>query len=142
MAIVPLLYRAPLGLDAVEDTGEIEIEIEEPKSVDISVDGIEIVLEPERDQPEKHDANLAEYIDDRDLQSLASDILEDFETDQSARKEWVDTYVDGLKLLGMKYEDRTEPWPGACGVFYPLLSEAAVRFQSESIMETFPPLAL
>ena len=138
MAIVPSLYRAPLGLDAVEDTGEIEIEIEEPKSVDISVDGIEIVLEPERDQPEKHDANLAEYIDDRDLQSLASDILEDFETDQSARKEWVDTYVDGLKLLGMKYEDRTEPWPGACGVFYPLLSEAAVRFQSESIMETFP----
>jgi len=88
--------------------------------------------------PEDHDANLAEYIDDRELSTIASDLLDDFETDQSSRKEWVDTYVDGLKLLGMKYEDRTEPWPGACGVFYPLLSEAAVRFQAESIMETFP----
>ena len=104
----------------------------------IATDGIEITLEPERDQPEDHDANLAEFVDDRELASIASDLIEDFETDQSSRKEWVDTYVDGLKLLGMKYEERTEPWPGACGVFYPLLSEAAVRFQAESIMETFP----
>ena len=116
----------------------IEIEIIEPEAVDISIDGVEITLEPERETPEDHDANLAEYIDDRELATIASDLLEDFENDQSSRKEWVDTYVDGLKLLGMKYEDRTEPWPGACGVFYPLLSEAAVRFQAESIMETFP----
>jgi len=116
----------------------IEIEIEDPESVSIATDGIEITLEPERDQPEDHDANLAEFVDDRELASIASDLIEDFETDQSSRKEWVDTYVDGLKLLGMKYEERTEPWPGACGVFYPLLSEAAVRFQAESIMETFP----
>ena len=116
----------------------IEIEIEDPESVSIATDGIEITLEPERAQPEDHDANLAEFVDDRELASIASDLIEDFETDQSSRKEWVDTYVDGLKLLGMKYEERTEPWPGACGVFYPLLSEAAVRFQAESIMETFP----
>lgn len=135
----PALYPAPLGLDAaIDEPVEIEIEIEDPESVEISADGLEIMLEPERDTPEDHDANLAEYIDDRDLASIASDLLEDFENDQSSRKEWVDTYVDGLKLLGMKYEDRTEPWPGACGVFYPLLSEAAVRFQAESIMETFP----
>ena len=135
----PALYPAPLGLDAaIDEPVEIEIEIEDPESVEISADGLEITLEPERDTPEDHDANLAEYIDDRDLASIASDLLEDFENDQSSRKEWVDTYVDGLKLLGMKYEDRTEPWPGACGVFYPLLSEAAVRFQAESIMETFP----
>jgi len=135
----PALYPAPLGLDAaMESPAEIEIEIEDPESVAISADGVEIVFEAERDQPEDHDANLAEYIDDRELMTIASDLLDDFETDQSSRKEWVDTYVDGLKLLGMKYEDRTEPWPGACGVFYPLLSEAAVRFQAESIMETFP----
>jgi len=135
----PALYPAPLGLDAAMDSpAEIEIEIEDPESVAISTDGVEIIFEPEREQPEDHDANLAEYIDDRELSTIASDLLEDFETDQSSRKEWVDTYVDGLKLLGMKYEDRTEPWPGACGVFYPLLSEAAVRFQAESIMETFP----
>ena len=135
----PALYPAPLGLDAaMEDSNEIEIEIEDPESVAISTDGVEIIFEAEREQPEDHDANLAEYIDDRELSTIASDLLDDFETDQSSRKEWVDTYVDGLKLLGMKYEDRTEPWPGACGVFYPLLSEAAVRFQAESIMETFP----
>ena len=139
MAMSPALYKAPLGLDAaMDDTSEIEIEIIDPEEVDITVDGVEITLEPEREAPEDHDANLAEYIDDRELATIASDLLEDFENDQSSRKEWVDTYVDGLKLLGMKYEDRTEPWPGACGVFYPLLSEAAVRFQAESIMETFP----
>jgi len=134
----PSLYPAPLGLNAIDEPMELEIEIEDPESVSIATDGIEITLEPERAQPEDHDANLAEFVDDRELASIASDLIEDFETDQSSRKEWVDTYVDGLKLLGMKYEERTEPWPGACGVFYPLLSEAAVRFQAESIMETFP----
>ena len=133
----PALYRAPLGL-AMEDEEAIEIEIENPDSVTIGMEGIEVTLEPERESPEDFDANLAEYLDERELSSIASDLLEDFETDQSSRKEWVDTYIDGLKLLGLKYEDRTEPWPGACGVFYPLLSEAAVRFQAESIMETFP----
>ena len=132
------LYPAPLGLDAIEEPMDLEIEIEDPESVQISAGGLDIILEPEPETPDDHDANLAEYIDDRELATIASDLIEDFENDQSSRKEWVDTYVDGLKLLGMKYEDRTEPWPGACGVFYPLLSEAAVRFQAESIMETFP----
>ena len=132
------LYPAPLGLDAIEEPMDLEIEIEDPESVAISAGGLDIILEPEPETPDDHDANLAEYIDDRDLATIASDLLDDFDTDQSSRKEWVDTYVDGLKLLGMKYEERTEPWPGACGVFYPLLSEAAVRFQAESIMETFP----
>jgi hypothetical protein len=139
MAIEPAIYPAPLGLDAaMEEPMEVEIEIEDPESVAISAGGLEIVFEAEREQPEDHDANLAEYLEERELMTIASDLIEDYETDQSSRKEWVDTYVDGLKLLGMKYEDRTEPWPGACGVFYPLLSEAAVRFQAESIMETFP----
>ena len=96
MAMSPALYKAPLGLDAaMEDTSEIEIEIIDPEEVDISIDGVEITLEPERETPEDHDANLAEYIDDRELATIASDLLEDFENDQSSRKEWVDTYVDG-----------------------------------------------
>jgi len=107
------LYPAPLGLDAIEEPMELEIEIEDPESVAISAGGLEIILEPEPETPDDHDANLAEYIDDRDLATIASDLLDDFDTDQSSRKEWVDTYVDGLKLLGMKYEERTEPWPGA-----------------------------
>jgi len=135
----PALYPAPLGLDAaMEEPTEVEIEIENPDALAISADGVEIIFEAERESPEDFDANLADYMDDRDLASIASDLIQDYETDKSSRKEWVDTYADGLKLLGLKYEERTEPWPGACGVFYPLLSEAAVRFQAESIMETFP----
>jgi hypothetical protein len=135
----PALYPAPLGLDAaMEEPTEVEIEIDNPDAMAISADGVEIIFEAERESPEDFDANLADYMDDRDLASIASDLMQDYETDKSSRKEWVDTYADGLKLLGLKYEERTEPWPGACGVFYPLLSEAAVRFQAESIMETFP----
>ena len=118
----------------MDDAMEIEIVPDE----NMQEPDVEIILGIATSVPESHDANLAEHMSEKDLQNIASDLLEDFETDQSSRKEWVDTYVDGLKLLGMKYEDRTEPWPGACGVFYPLLSEAAVRFQAESIMETFP----
>ena len=118
----------------MDDVMEIEIVPDE----NMQEPGVEIILGIATSVPESHDANLAEHMSEKDLQNIASDLLEDFENDQSSRKEWVDTYVDGLKLLGMKYEDRTEPWPGACGVFYPLLSEAAVRFQAESIMETFP----
>ena len=118
----------------MDDAMEIEIVPDE----NMQEPDVEIILGIATSVPESHDANLAEHMSEKDLQNIASDLLEDFENDQSSRKEWVDTYVDGLKLLGMKYEDRTEPWPGACGVFYPLLSEAAVRFQAESIMETFP----
>ena len=118
----------------MDDVMEIEI----VPDANMQEPDVEIILGIATSVPESHDANLAEHMSEKDLQNIASDLLEDFENDQSSRKEWVDTYVDGLKLLGMKYEDRTEPWPGACGVFYPLLSEAAVRFQAESIMETFP----
>ncbi|NBS40598.1 MAG: hypothetical protein EBS73_15340, partial [Betaproteobacteria bacterium] len=139
MAIEPALYPAPLGLDAAMDEPmDLEIEIIDPEAMSISADGVEITLEAEPETPEEFDANLADYMDDRDLASIASDLIQDYETDKSSRKEWIETYADGLKLLGLKYEERTEPWPGACGVFYPILSEAAVRFQAESIMETFP----
>ena len=86
--------------------------------------------------------NLAETIADDDPQVLAqvaSNLSEDFEGDLSARKDWLQTYADGMELLGLKIEDRSEPWAGACGVFHPLLSEALVKFQAETVMETMPP---
>jgi hypothetical protein len=117
---------------------DIEIEIEDPEAVHIGIDGLEIDLEPKEPTAEDFDANLADFIDDNVLSGISSDLLDDFEKDQGDRKDWVQTYVDGLKLLGLKYEERTEPWQGACGVFHPMLTESVVRFQAEGIMETFP----
>jgi hypothetical protein len=131
------LYRAPQGLDALNDP-PIEIEIEDPESVSISMDGLEIDLEPAEESPEDFNANLADYMDESELESLGSELIADFEKDLRDRKEWVQTYIEGLKLLGLKYEERTEPWNGACGVFHPMLTESVVRFQAEGITETFP----
>jgi hypothetical protein len=116
----------------------IEIEIEDPESVKIGIDGVEIELEPETETTEEFDANLAEYMDEADLEELASELIDLVESDINSRKDWTDMFVKGLEVLGMKYEERTEPWSGACGVYSPLLTEAAIRFQSEMITETFP----
>jgi hypothetical protein len=131
------LYQAPEGID-FEDENAIEIEIEDPESVHIGIGDLEIDMEPEEGTAEDFDANLAEFLDDSVLGQLSGDLLADFEKDQRDRKDWIQTYVDGLKLLGLKYEERTEPWQGACGVFHPMLTESVVRFQAEGIMETFP----
>jgi hypothetical protein len=133
------LYQAPVGLDETDDQA-IEIDIEDPESVHIEMDGLEIDLDPQEETADDFDANLAEYISDSALASLGSELIDDFEKDQRDRKDWVQTYVDGLKLLGLKYEERTEPWQGACGVFHPMLTESVVRFQAEGIMETFPAM--
>jgi hypothetical protein len=140
MAIVKSLSQAPMGLDneVMDIEPDIEIEIEDPERVEIGIDGLEIVIEPGKDGSEDFNANIAEEMDEDDLVSLAGDLLGEFEEDVSSRKDYMQTYVDGLDLLGMKLEDRTEPWPGACGVYHPLLSEALVKFQAETIMETFP----
>ena len=144
MAIDKALNQAPLGtMMGTEmappdmDSG-IEIEIEDPKRVEIEMDGLEIVLEPGKEISDEFNTNLAEDMDEGELTQLAGDLLGDFQSDLDSRKDWMQTYVDGLELLGMKLEDRTEPWPGACGIVHPLLSEALVKFQSETIMETFP----
>jgi hypothetical protein len=142
MAIDKALSQAPLGLSALpmmEEGPELEIEIEDPESVEIGIDGQPILRIEEAEPSDKDfDANLAEYMSENELQSLASDLIGDFDDDVGSRKDWMQTYVDGIQLLGMKIEERTEPWEGACGVYHPLLSEALVRFQSETIMETFP----
>ena len=133
------LYAAPVGIEeAMMAEPEVEIEIEDPKSVSIEMGGLEIELKKEEPTAEDFDANLADFMSDEDLESLGSELVAEFEKDVNDRKEWMETYVEGLKLLGLKYEDRTEPWEGACGVFHPMLTESVVRFQSEAIMETFP----
>jgi hypothetical protein len=139
MAIDKALNQAPLGLsEMVEDMEPaIEIEIEDPESISIKAGDLEIVLEKE-DMDDEFNDNLAENLDDDVLTELAGDLLGEYQSDVDSRKDWVQTYVDGLELLGLKIEERTEPWPGACGVYHPLLSEAIVKFQSETIMETFP----
>jgi hypothetical protein len=142
-SMVPSIMQAPTGLDfsdiVQDDTPALEIMIENPDDVVIGLDGLEIDLMPEEDRDEPaFDANLAEYMDEGELEKLGSDLVGEVESDIASRKDWVDMYVKGLDVLGMKYEERTEPWIGACGVFSTLLTEAAVRFQSETIIETFP----
>ncbi len=142
MAISKGLYAAPQGLEELISEGapDIEIEIEDPESVSIGMGDIEIDLKPQKETADTFDANLAEYMDDKDLAMLSSELIDDFDKDTQDRKDWIKTYVDGLKLLGLKYEERTEPWQGACGVFHPMLTESVVRFQSEGITETFPAM--
>ena len=122
----------------LSNDSEIEIEIVDPESVSIGMDGLEVVIEQGEETAEDFDANLAEYMSESELQTLASDLMGEVDADMHSRRDWVDMYVKGLEVLGMKYEERTEPWNGACGVFSTLLTEAAVRFQSEMIIETFP----
>lgn len=137
-SMVKGLYAAPQGLDQLGAEEEpIEVTIEDPESVEISGPGFEIEIEKTEDENE-FSKNLAEEMDEGQLASLASTLMQDYDTDISSRKDWIQTYVDGLELLGMKLEDRMEPWPGACGVYHPLLTEAVVKFQAETMMETFP----
>jgi hypothetical protein len=143
MAIDKALNRAPLGLssedmEAMLGEPDIEIEIEDPESVSIRADGLEIEIEPAKETDEDFNVNLAEHIDDSELASLVEELISDFDEDIASRKDWIQTYVDGLELLGLKIEERAEPWEGACGVFHPLLSEALVKFQAETMMSTFP----
>ena len=140
MAIDKALYGMPEGIDSLAlEEAPIEIEIEDPESVKIGMGGVEIEIEPgDEGEEEAFDSNLAEHMSEAELQKIAGDIMELVEADISSRKDWVDTYVKGLDVLGLRYDDVTEPWDGACGVFSTLLTESAIRFQSESIMETFP----
>jgi hypothetical protein len=144
MAIDKALNQAPQGLTdddlavAQSIQPDIEIEIEDPEAVKIGIDGLEIEIEPARETEEDFNANLADYMDEGELATLASELIGDFDDDIASRKDWIQTYVDGLELLGMKIEERAEPWEGACGVYHPLLSEALVKFQSETMLSTFP----
>jgi hypothetical protein len=130
------LYQAPMGIEQLaEDEEPIEIEIVDPEAVNIQIGDMDISITSDEDD---FGENLAELIDDGDLQSIASDLSEDIDNDRNSRKDWEKAYTDGLKLLGLQFEERTEPWQGASGVFHPMITEAVVRFQSETITEMFP----
>jgi len=137
MSIEKSLYAAPEGLEGLMTAEpDIEIEIEDPESVTIEMDGIEIELMG--GEEEDFDANLVEFLPDNVVAGIVTDLIGDFDDDVNSRKDWMQTYVDGLELLGMKIEERADPWVGACGVYHPLLSEALVKFQAEIMMSTFP----
>src|SRR5210317_679157 len=140
MAIEKGLYAAPEGIDdAEEDISELEIEIVNPDMVTLDDGSVEITLVPGEDiGPVSFDANLAESLDDTVLARIANDLVGYVDTDIDSRKDWADTFVKGLDVLGFKYEERTDPWDGACGVFSTVLAEAAIRFQAETMSETFP----
>ena len=141
MAIEKGLYAAPVGLDevlAAQEEPELEITIEDPESVEIGLDGMPIMRIEEGEDEEDFDENLAEVLPESYLAQLAGDLIGDFDADVNSRKDWIQTYVDGLELLGMTMEERAEPWEGACGVYHPLLSEALVKFQAETVMSTLP----
>jgi len=135
MSIEKAMYAAPAGLPDL-DGPDVEIEIVDPEEVDLKIGDMEIQMGG--DDTEDFNANLAEYIPDSVLLQIGSQLLEDFQTDIDSRRDWIQTYVDGLELLGLKIEERSEPWEGACGVYHPVLAEAVIKFQSETIMETFP----
>jgi len=141
MAIEKGLYQTPEGL-AVEEEAQMEIEIVNPDMVTMDDGSVEITLVPETGMEEAagapFDANLAEYLEDGQLTEIASELIDYVETDTSSRKEWADTFVKGLDVLGFKYEERVEPWEDACGVYSNVLAEAAIRFQAEAMSETFP----
>jgi len=128
MSIEKSLYAAPEGLESLDDGEELDIEIDEELG--------ETQEEPE--EPLGFNENLVEHLDPGVVEEIVSDILSDFDDDISSRKDWIKAYVDGLELLGLKIEERMDPWPGACGVYHPLLSESLVKFQAETIMEIFP----
>lgn len=131
------VYQAPTGLPV---QGKLEIEIVNPEMVTLDDGSVEITLVPEAEDADEDsfDANLAEKLDDRVMSALSSELVGLVEADITARKDWTDTYVKGLEVLGFKYEERTSPWEDACGVYSTLLSEAAIRFQAETMSETFP----
>ena len=139
MAIDKSLYTAPAGLASLnEGEPDLEIEIVDPEAVNIKTDGLEIALLPEPTTAETFNANLADFMDDGAISQVAGDLEEDIVNDKNSRKEWEKAYVEGIKLLGLQIEERTDPWNGACGVFHPMITEAVVRFQAETITETFP----
>jgi len=142
MAIEKSLYAAPEGIDAAteDDDSTLEIEIVDPEMVVLDDGSVEIVIIPDAEPTDMlpFDANLAEVLDDSVLAELADDLVGLVDSDIGSRKDWADTFVKGLDVLGFKYEERTEPWDGACGVYSTVLAEAAIRFQAETMSETFP----
>ena len=140
MAIEKSLYQAPEGAPPMPEGEGLEIDIVDPEMVTLNDGSVEVTIIPEADiaGTGEFDENIANVLEENDLKILATDIVEMVDSDVDSRKDWADTFVKGLDVLGFKYEERTEPWEGACGVYSTVLAEAAIRFQAETMSETFP----
>ena len=125
-----------------QEESALEIEVVNPEAVSIETEDGGVLIDfgdsLESELSEDHNANLADFIDERDLTSICLDLVSSYRADKESRSDWERSYVKGLDLLGLKNEDRTQPWDGACGVFHPLLTESVIKFQSQSIQEIFP----
>lgn len=137
----------PFDIGITESGPDVQVDIlaeTEPESgvkIEINEDGVTIDFDGGNDdmgEAPEHDSNLAEYIDEPVLQAMASELVSDFMSDRQSRRDWATAYIKGLDLLGMKIEDRSQPWQGASGVFHPILTEAVVRFQAQAMGELFP----
>ena len=139
MAIEKGMYQAPQGING-EDVSALEVEIVNPDMVTLDDGSMEVTIipEPEGAMMGEFDENIAESLDENQLSGIANDLLGLIDSDVESRKDWADTFVKGLDVLGFKHEERTEPWEGACGVYSNVLAEAAIRFQAETMSETFP----
>ena len=145
MAIEKGIYTAPTGLEDIIGGQEpaLELAVSAPAIVELGDGSVEITLNPESKtdvNKAPFDANLAEYVDEGVLATLSGDLLALIDADVNSRKDWADTFVKGLEVLGFKYEERSDPWLGSCGVFSTVLAEAAIRFQAETMSETFPAM--
>ena len=139
MAIEKTMTPLPEGIE--EPEGELEIEVVNPDMVTLDDGSVEITLIPGgKDGGEKDvfDRNIAEDLEEGELANIADELIGLVDADIDSRKDWADTFVKGLDVLGFKYEERTDPWEGACGVYSTVLAEAAIRFQAETMSETFP----
>jgi len=143
MAIEKPLAPIDIGPRPVEPTGEqkVEVEVVNPEAVSIETEDGGMIIDfgkEEDNETSEFDSNLAEFIEDSELDKLANDLLSSFESDKQSRSEWAKSYVKGLDLLGMKIEERQQPWAGSSGVFHPVLTESIVRFQAQAMGEIFP----
>jgi len=131
-------------LDATADelAPSLTVIVEDPEAIEVEMEDGSIVVEfgddPEMDENAPHDANLAEYIKDAELEAIADELIDHFSSDRESRSEWASAYIKGMDLLGMKVEERTEPWNGASGVYHPMMTEAVVKFQAQAMGELLP----
>jgi hypothetical protein len=144
MAVEKQMTPAELSEKVLAEQEEkIQVEIENPDSVSVETEDGGVIIDFEGSKTEEllgpdHDSNLAEFLEDAQLEELASELIENFTTDRQSRGDWAKSYVKGLDLLGMKIEERQQPWSGASGVFHPVLTESIVRFQAQAMGEIFP----
>jgi hypothetical protein len=133
----------PEMMDDFEDEEVLEIEVVNPDAITIEEDdgSVTVIMDPDMQEDimgPDHNSNFAEFLDEDELDSIGSELVDQFTSDRESRKDWARVYMKGLDLLGLKIEDRDQPWPGACGVYHPVLIEAVVRFQAQAITELFP----